>query len=183
MELRDPAGVEVTRRSKTRAFRLIAFWATGLSLLAVSVVLAGSNERQPGPGLLACGLYPTHRPLQPGIPTPRVAMPATSVEVAPTPQVGLVGTWASCFRPEVVTIRAGEVVQWQQVGRDSPDVVLEDRTDLGPVRHVLEVRFNRPGRYSYHSRSDRRVAGAVVVWGQARAGAAVERVDGVVDQR
>jgi hypothetical protein len=53
-------------------------------------------------------------------------------------------------------------------------VALDNGLELGPVRHVLEVRFNRPGRYSYRAKSDANATGTVVVQGPAASGPELE---------
>jgi plastocyanin len=154
-------------------YRLAAVTVAGLSLVALVVVLAvGAGERPPTRRPLACGIYPSSAPVQSG--TPQVASPPVGSTVALAPRVGVVGAWASCFRPEVVTIKVAEVVQWQQIDYYSPVVALDNGLEFGPVRHILEVRFNRPGRYSYHAKSDPNAAGTVVVEGQAGAGPELE---------
>ena len=87
-----------------------------------------------------------------------------------------VGAWSTCFRPSVVTIEAGETVQWQQVDSGSQvdleryRIVLDSGAQLGAIRHVLEVRFNRPGTYRYHGDPPRGASGIIVIEGTARPG-------------
>jgi plastocyanin len=85
-----------------------------------------------------------------------------------------VGAWSTCFRPAVVTIEAGETVQWQQADAGQYRVVLDAGTQLGTIRKILEVRFNRPGTYRYHLDQSRAATGTLVVVGTARPGPAVE---------
>jgi plastocyanin len=77
----------------------------------------------------------------------------------------VVGAWADCFRPETVTVRIGELVQWQpaEVEVDGVEIVLEDGSSLGRIRHVLEWRPTRAGTYRYHSNRSPSVQGTVVV--------------------
>jgi plastocyanin len=75
-----------------------------------------------------------------------------------------------------VTIEAGETVQWQQVDSGSPvdseryRIVLDNGPQLGSIRMILEVRFNRPGTYHYHGDPPRDANGTIVVEGTTRPG-------------
>lgn len=159
---------------RAQAYRLSAATVAGLSLVALFVVVAlSAAERAPTRHPLACGHYPSIPTLQSGIPTPQVNAPSIGSTVAVAPRVG-VGAWSNCFRPEVVTIGVADVVQWQQIDYYSPIVSLENGLELGPVHHILEVRFNRPGRYSYRAKSDPNATGTVVVEGQAGSGPELE---------
>lgn len=155
--------------------RFAAATLGGLSLVAIVVVVAvGVVERAPAQRPLACGRYPSPAPLQSGIPIPPVVSPPVASTVGVAPRVGVIGAWANCFRPEVITVAVGEVAQWQQIDYYSPVVKLDNGFELGPVRHTLEVRFNRPGRYGYRAKSDPDAIGAVVVEGQAQSGPELE---------
>jgi plastocyanin len=89
-----------------------------------------------------------------------------------------IAVWSACVRPAVVTVEAGEIVQWQQADAGQYRVVLDTGTELGPIRHVLEVRLNRPGTYHYHSGQSRDVTGTIIVVGTARPGPAFELLPG-----
>jgi len=106
-------------------------------------------------------------------PTP-LAAPTPSGLRPTAPVVVPVGTWSNCFRPAVVTIQAGETVQWQQADAGQYPIVLDSGTQLGTIRHALEVRFNRPGTYHFHLDQSRDVTGTIIVVGTTRAGPAFE---------
>jgi hypothetical protein len=76
----------------------------------------------------------------------------------------VIGVWSDCVRPETTTAHPWQLVQWQanDVGI-SPELVLEDGTSLGQVRHVLEFHFPQPGTYRYHMRNSPQVLGTIVV--------------------
>jgi hypothetical protein len=65
-------------------------------------------------------------------------------------------------------------VQWQQADAGQYRIVFDTGTQLGTIRHVLEVRFNRPATYRYHLDQSRDATGTIVVVGTARPGPAVE---------
>jgi len=106
-----------------------------------------------------CGERP---PFQSGsAPTPLVstALPSATAEQA----VGI-DVWSVCFRPETTSARPGQLVQWGAAEAGiAPEIVLEDGTSLGTVRHVLEFRFSQPGTYRYHLRDSPQVTGTIVV--------------------
>lgn len=87
------------------------------------------------------------------------ARPAAAVENAV-----VIGVWADCVRPLMATVRMGQLVQWQ--AREEglvAEIVLEDGTSLGHVRHVLEFTFARAGTYRYHLRESPASGGTIVV--------------------
>jgi plastocyanin len=92
--------------------------------------------------------------------TPRVstAQPSATAE-----QLVVIGVWSDCFRPESAGARPGQLVQWTAAEAIEPELVLEDGTSLGAVRHVLEYRFSQPGTYLYHLRNSPQVTGTIVV--------------------
>jgi hypothetical protein len=65
-------------------------------------------------------------------------------------------------------------VQWQQADAGQYRIVLDAGTQLGTIRHVLEVRFNRPGTYLYHLDQSHDVTGTIMVVGTTRSGPAFE---------
>lgn len=94
--------------------------------------------------------------------TPMTAGPQTVTTT--TGPVMVIGAWSDCFRPQIVTVHTGQLIQWQ--ARDTgidPELMLEDGTSLGRITHVLEFRFPQPGTYRYHVRNDTSVAGTIVV--------------------
>lgn len=96
-----------------------------------------------------------------GAPTPRVSTAQPSATVEET--VGI-DVWSVCFRPEITTARPGQLVQWGAAEAGiAPEILLEDGTSLGTVRHILESRFSQPGTYRYHIRSSPHVTGTIVV--------------------
>src|SRR5713101_8649258 len=119
---------------------------------------------------LPCGQWPVAQP-RGTAPTP-LAAPTPSGLRPTAPVVVPVGTWSNCFRPAVVTIQAGETVQWQQADAGQYPIVLDSGTQLGTIRHALEVRFNRPGTYHFHLDQSRDVTGTIIVVGTTRAGPA-----------
>lgn len=124
---------------------------------------------------IPCGVWPTARPRD-SAPTPLVAQTPPGSRPTSAPRVVPVGAWPTCFRPSVVTIEAGETVQWQQVHLGSQvdseryRIVLDNGPRLGAIRLVLEVRFNRPGTYPYHGDPPRDASGTIFVEGTARPG-------------
>lgn len=96
-----------------------------------------------------------------GAPTPNVAttLPSATIERAV-----VIGVWSDCIRPETASARPGQLVQWQAI-EAGPDreIVLEDGTSVGFIRHVLEFRFTQPGTYRYHLRDSPQVTGTIVV--------------------
>ncbi len=65
-------------------------------------------------------------------------------------------------------------MQWQQADAGQYPTVLDSGTQLGTIRHALEVRFNRPGTYHFHLDQSRDVTGTIIVVGTTRAGPAFE---------
>lgn len=107
-----------------------------------------------------CGQLPTLQPTL-GVPTPAVASAAPA---ATAESVVGIGVWSDCVRPETVTVRSGQLVQWAAAEEGiAPEIVLEDGTSLGQVRHVLEFRFTRAGTFRYHLRDSPAVIGTIVV--------------------
>jgi plastocyanin len=74
----------------------------------------------------------------------------------------------------VVTIEAGQTIQWQQADSGEYRIALDSGTQFGPIRHVLEVRFNRPGTYGYHRHQAGDVKGTIIVSGTSHPGLAFE---------
>jgi hypothetical protein len=74
----------------------------------------------------------------------------------------------------VATIETGESIQWQQVDSGAYYVALDGGTTFGPIRHVLEVRFNRPGTYRYRGNQSGDVKGTIIVSGGTRPDPAFE---------
>ncbi len=72
----------------------------------------------------------------------------------------------------------GELVQRQKVDAHAqPELVLDGGTLVGPVRMILEVRFNRPGHFPYHARSNPKVIGTVIMQGTGLTGPVLD-IDG-----
>jgi plastocyanin len=119
---------------------------------------------------LACGQLPSLPAPPSDGPTPQVASgsPESTLVVAG------IGVWPSCFRPEVLRIQTGEVVQWELVALPDVDIVLDDGVAIGPVLHNLEVRFNRPGTYPYHAGRNPSARGTIIVEGARQPGPALE---------
>lgn len=143
--------------------------ATALALVGTAFMLrqGGSQAQSEQP---PCGQYPSARPLESAIPTPLVASPGTATGL-PVQAVAVVGAWSTCFRPSTVTIHTGTVVQWQAETTLPVTVILDSGSQLGPIKHILEVRFNRPGRYPYRGRPGS-MSGVVVVQGDPAPGPA-----------
>ncbi len=154
--------------------RLAGFVLLAAAALAVAAwaAQAMSVDRSAS---LPCGVWPTARPHD-SAPTPLVAPTPPGFRPTSAPRVVPVGAWSTCFRPSVVTIEAGETVQWQpvdsgsQVDSERYRIVLDNGPQLGAIRLVLEVRFNRPGTYRYHGDPPRDANGTIIVEGTARAG-------------
>lgn len=144
---------------------------TGAALAVAAWAALASSV---APASLPCGQWPIAQPPGTAVPTPLVAPTPSGFRPTAAPRVVPVGAWSSCFRPAVVTIEAGETVQWQQVDSGQYRVVLDAGTQLGAIRHVLEVRFNRPGTYRYHGDQSRDVKGTITVVGTTRPGPAFE---------
>ena len=127
-----------------------------IALFAVALACGAGNAQ-----IVAsrCGQEPTFQPTL-GIPTPQVASarPAATAETAV-----VIGVWSDCVRPQMATVRLGQLVQWQAKEGIAPEIVLDDGTSLGQVRHVLELTFGRPGSYRYHFRDSPAVGGTLVV--------------------
>lgn len=121
-------------------------------------------------GPLACGRFPSLPPPQSDAPTPQVASgsPQSTYEVA------VVGVWPSCFRPGVLRIKTGGVVQWQLIALPDVDIVLDSGVAIGPVLHDLEVRFTRPGTYPYHAGRNPSAGGTIIVEGPKQPGPDLE---------
>ena len=148
--------------------RLTGFVLVAAAALAVAAWAASSVAS----ASLPCGQWPVAQP-RGTAPTPLAApTPPGLRPIAPV--VVPVGTWSNCFRPAVVTIQAGETVQWQQADAGQYPIVLDSGTQLGTIRHALEVRFNRPGTYHFHLDQSRDVTGTIIVVGTTRAGPAFE---------
>jgi hypothetical protein len=107
------------------------------------------------------------------MPTPAVAANPDVGAGTLLPTTG-VGAWPTCFRPAAVTIHTGEIVQWQAATYEVVRVTLDDGVDLGPVLHVLEVRFNKSGTYASHGNPGSRAGGTITVEGPPQPGPAVE---------
>ncbi len=148
--------------------RLTGFVLVAAAALAVAARAASSVAS----ASLPCGQWPVAQP-RGTAPTP-LAAPTPSGLRPTAPVVVPVGTWSNCFRPAVVTIQAGETVQWQQADAGQYPIVLDSGTQLGTIRHALEVRFNRPGTYHFHLDQSRDVTGTIIVVGTTRAGPAFE---------
>jgi plastocyanin len=98
-----------------------------------------------------------------GVTTPGVASSPSSVS-ATAESVVVIGVWSNCFRPETTSARPGQLIQWQAIEAGiAPELVLEDGTSLGLVRHVLEFRFGQPGTYRYHVRNSAQVTATVIM--------------------
>jgi plastocyanin len=121
---------------------------------------------------LSCGEWASPAPAN-GAPTPNVAPSAVSAAGTSTAVAGI-GAWPTCFQPATATIRTGAIVQWQEATYDVVVVTLDDGVELGPIQHVLEVRFNRPGTYAYHGNPGSAAVGSVTVEGPALPGPALE---------
>jgi hypothetical protein len=146
---------------------------TGLVLVAAAALVVGAWAAGSGAqALLPCGEWPIGQP-HGTAPTP-LAAPTPPGFWPGSPRVIPVGAWSTCFRPAVVTIQAGETVQWQQADTGHYRIVLDAGTRLGTIRKVLEVRFNRPGTYRYHLDQSRDVTGTIIVVGTTRPGTAFE---------
>jgi hypothetical protein len=127
------------------------------SLLAATLGCGGGNA---GVEASRCGQDPTFRPTL-GIPTPAVASarPAATVERAV-----VIGVWSDCVRPQTAAVRLGQLVQWQAREEGvAAEIVLEDGTSLGHVRHVLEYTFARSGTFRYHVHDSPAIGGTLVV--------------------
>ncbi len=146
--------------------------ATAALAVAAWATQARSVDRSAS---LPCGVWPTARPHD-SAPTPLVAPTPPGFRPTSAPRVVPVAAWSSCFRPSVVTIEAGETVRWQQVDSESQfdseryRILVDNGPQLGAIRLVLEVRFNRPGTYRYHGDPPRDASGTVVVEETARPG-------------
>jgi plastocyanin len=86
------------------------------------------------------------------------ALPAQTME-----QAVAIGVWSDCVRPLTATVRVGQRVQWQAKEGIAPEIILDDGTSLGQVRHVLELTFAHPGTLRYHLRDSPGVRGTLVV--------------------
>ncbi len=147
--------------------RLSGFVVVAAAALAVAAWAARASSV--ALASLPCGQLPTARPHD-SAPTPVAAPTPPGFRPTSAPRVVPVGTWSTCFRPAVVTIEAGETVQWQQVDSGRYRIVLDNGAQLGSIRMILEVRFNRPGTYHYHGDPPRDANGTIVVEGTTRPG-------------
>src|SRR5260370_25044231 len=122
--------------------RLSGFVVVAAAALAVAAWAARASSV--APASLPCGQLPTARPHD-SAPTPMAAPTPPGFRATSAPGVVPVGTWSTCFRPAVVTIEAGETVQWQQVHSERYRIVLDSDAQLGSIRMILSVRFTPPG--------------------------------------
>jgi len=150
---------------------LTGFVLVATAALAVAAWSAGASSV--ASASLPCGQWPVAQP-RGTAPTPLAAPTPPGFRLTSAPRVVPVGTWSTCFRPAAVTIEAGETVQWQQADTGQYRVVLDAGTELGTIRKVLEVRFNRPGTYRYHLDQSRDVTGTIIVAGTTRPGPPLE---------
>ncbi|MDQ6876388.1 MAG: hypothetical protein M3082_01565 [Candidatus Dormibacteraeota bacterium] len=141
---------------------------------ALAVAAWAARDSSVASASLPCGQWPTAQPHGTAVPTPLAAPTPPGFRPTSAPRVVPVGAWSTCFRPAVVTIEAGETVQWQQADSGQYHVVLDTGTQLGTIRHVLEVRFNRPGTYGYHLDKSPDAKGTIVVVGTTRPGPTFE---------
>ena len=150
--------------------------STGLVLAAAAALAVAAwapRASSAAHASLPCGQWPIAQP-QDSAPTPLAAPTPPGFRPTSAPRVVPVGAWSTCFRPAVVTIETGDTVQWQQADSGQYRVVLDTGTQLGTIRMVLEVRFNRPGTYRYHLDQSRDVTGTIMVVGTTRPGPAFE---------
>jgi hypothetical protein len=170
--LRQLNGLEVTSYAALRDRRrrssplplLLAVSVMGLVIIAGAQVVERLRESVPGAATNAsrCGQLPTLQPTL-GVPTPALASPNASTAATAETTVSIL-VWSDCVQPQTVTAHSGQLVQWAAAEAGiAPEIVLEDGTSLGQVRHVLEFRFVRPGRYRYHLREFPAVLGTIVV--------------------
>lgn len=132
------------------------------AILAAASILAAALACGAGNTQVAtsrCGQEPT---FQPGLggPTPAVA---TATAAATVEKAVIIGVWSDCVRPQTATVRLGQLVQWQAKEEVAAEIVLEDGTSLGHVRHVLEFRSARTGTFRYHFRDTPAVGGTLVI--------------------
>lgn len=157
---------------------LLAAAVMGIAIVIGTQVVERLRESVPGAATNAsrCGQLPTLQPTL-GVPTPAVASPNASTTTAtPDTTVGIL-VWSDCVRPQTVSARSGQLVQWAAAEEGiAPEIVLEDGTSLGQVRHVLEFRFARPGTYRYHLREFPAVLGTIVVYDQVTVATAIRAV-------
>lgn len=149
---------------------------TGLVLVAaaaLAVAAWAARASSVASASLPCGQWPVAQPRGTAA-TPLAASTPPGFRPTSAPRVVPVGAWSTCFRPAVVTIEAGETVQWQQADSGQYPIVLDTGTQLGTIRMVLEVRFNRPATYRYHLDQSRDVTGTIIVLGTTRPGPAFE---------
>ncbi len=126
------------------------------SLFAVALACGAGNAQVVAS---RCGQEPTYLP-QLGVPTPGLASATPAATIG---KAVVIGVWSDCVRPQVATVRLGQLVQWQAREGAAPEIVLEDGTSLGHVRHVLELTFAHPGTLRYHFRQSPAVGGTLVV--------------------
>ena len=126
---------------------------TTLALLGLSACVT------PTASAARCGERPLSQTGSAPTPLVSTAQPSATAE-----QTVGIGVWSDCFRPETTSARPGQLVQWGAAEAGiAPEIVLEDGTSLGIVRHVLEFRFSQPGTYRYHLRDSPQVTGTIVV--------------------
>lgn len=126
----------------------------GCTLLCVVLFCACTSEATGS----KCGVKPSSASA--GAATPQIATQGTLA----TDRLVVVRVWSDCFQPDKVTVRSGELIQWQAAEDGiAPEIVLEDGSPLGQVRHMLEFRFATPGTYRYHVQLQPSVVGTVVV--------------------
>jgi plastocyanin len=138
----------------------LLFATAGILVAIVIGAQLFERVRETVPASLSrCGVRATSAPGAAS--TPNVA---PSLPIATANDRVVIEVWADCIRPATVTARPGQLIQWQAAEAGiEPELVLEDGTPLGQVRHVLEVRLTQPGTYRYHVRSAPGVTGTVVV--------------------
>jgi len=156
----------MTRNTTVRLTGLILVTAAALA------VAAWAARADSATASLSCGQWPVAKPRGPA-PTPQAAPTPPGFRPA-GPRVVPVGAWSTCFRPAVVTIEAEDTVRWQQADAGQYRIVLDTGIQLGTIRHVLEVRFNRPGTYRYHLNNSRAATGTITVVGTTRPGPTFE---------
>src|SRR5260370_2574611 len=149
--------------------RLASFVLLAAAALAVAASAAQARSVNRSASL-PCGVWPTARPHD-SAPTPLVAPTPPGFRPTSAPRVVPVGAWSTCFRPSVVTIEAGETVQWQQVDSGSQvdseryRIMLDHRPQLRAIRLVLQLRFHLPGTYPYHGDPPPPTSATIIVYG------------------
>jgi hypothetical protein len=135
--------------------RMSSATAAVMTLALLGVSACGT----PTASTARCGERPPSQSGSARTPLVSTALPSATAEQA----VGI-DVWSGCFRRETTSVRPGQLVVWgtAEVGI-APEIVLEDGTSLGTVRHVLEFRFSQPGTYRYHLRDSPQVSATIVV--------------------